>query len=168
MVCLAPILGAVADQAGAKKGFLLFFAAMGIVMTGALYLVSMGSWMLALVLYGLGLLGFSGSNIFYDALLVSVAGKADYDRVSAFGFALGYLGGGLLFAFDVLMTLFPASFGLSGSAEAVRLSFLSVAVWWALFSIPLLLLVKEPAVQKNRVNWVSNGFRQLAVTFHNI
>lgn len=168
VVCLAPILGAVADQAGAKKAFLLFFAATGIIMTGALYLVSMGDWMLALVLYGLGLLGFSGSNIFYDALLVSVAGKKDYDRVSAFGFALGYLGGGLLFAFDVIMTLFPASFGLSGPAEAVRLSFLSVAVWWALFSIPLFLFVKEPVAQRAHVNWITDGFRQLAVTIHKL
>ncbi|MCU7921853.1 MAG: MFS transporter [Candidatus Thiodiazotropha sp. (ex Dulcina madagascariensis)] len=166
IVCLAPLLGALADQAGAKKRFLLFFAAMGIVMTGALYLVAMGNWVMALILYGFGVLGFSGGNIFYDALLLSVARRQHYDRVSAYGFAFGYLGGGLLFAGDVLMTLYPEAFGLENAAEAVRLSFISVAVWWALFSIPLFLLVKEPSSDNAvRKGWVSAGFRQLAGTF---
>ena len=168
IVCLAPILGAIADQAGSKKGFLLFFAAMGIVMTGSLYLVAMGNWVVALVLYGLGLIGFSGSNIFYDALLIDVADKPHYDRVSALGFALGYLGGGLLFAFDVLMTLYPAFFGLSGAAEAVRLSFISVAIWWALFSIPIMLFVRESTVRQTGRNWVSAGFKQLGMTFQKL
>ncbi|MES9848296.1 MAG: MFS transporter, partial [Candidatus Thiodiazotropha sp.] len=131
VVCLAPLLGALADQAGAKKRFLLFFAGMGIVMTGGLYLVAMGNWAMALVLYGLGVLGFSGGNIFYDSLMVSVTQKQNYDKVSAYGFAFGYLGGGVLFTFNVLMTLFPAFFGLADAAQAVRLSFVLVALWWA-------------------------------------
>ena len=168
IVCLAPILGAIADQAGVKKGLLLFFAAMGIVMTGCLYLVAMGNWVVALVLYGLGLIGFSGSNIFYDSLLIAVTEKPNYERVSAYGFALGYLGGGVLFAFNVLMTLFPAAFGLSSSAEAVRLSFITVAIWWAVFSIPLFLFVKEPAGVANRQHWLSAGFRQLTLTLRKL
>ncbi|MCU7863723.1 MAG: MFS transporter [Candidatus Thiodiazotropha sp. (ex Lucinoma borealis)] len=165
VVCLAPLLGALADQAGAKKRFLLFFAGMGIVMTGSLYLVAMGNWMMALILYGLSLLGFSGGNIFYDALMVSVTRKQHYDKVSAYGFAFGYLGGGLLFACNVLMTLYPGSFGLANAAEAVRLSFITVAVWWAVFSIPLFLLVKEPSVGTTQKGWVLAGFRQLIGTF---
>ena len=168
VVCLAPLLGSIADQAGAKKAFLLFFAAMGVVMTGALYLVAQGEWLLALLLYGLGLLGFSGGNVFYDALLVAVTRRADYDRVSAYGFALGYLGGGLLFTSNVLMTLYPGWFGLGSTAEAVRLSFLSVAVWWALFSLPLLLFVKEPPASAGGGHWLSGGFRQLAESLRKI
>ncbi len=164
IVCLAPVLGAIADQAGKKKGFLLFFAAMGIVMTGALYLVAMGSWMAALVLYGLALIGFSGSNIFYDALLIEVADAPGYDRVSSLGFALGYLGGGLLFAFAVLMTLYPAWFGLLDAGQAVRLSFILVAVWWALFSIPIFIFVNEAPGRRSGGDWISGGFKQLRMT----
>ena len=88
-------------------------------------------------------IGFMGANVFYDALLVSVAKEEHWDVVSALGYALGYLGGGLLFAVNVAMTLSPASFGLQDAAGAVKLSFVTVALWWALFSVPLMLLVKE-------------------------
>ena len=144
IVVTAPILGALADQLGAKKGFLLIFTALGVLGAGALYFVGQGHWGLALALYLCGLLGFSGSNIFYDALLVAVSAPADYNRVSALGYALGYLGGGLLFAINVLMTLFPASFGFAGAEEAVRAAFLGVALWWAFFALPLVLWVVEP------------------------
>jgi MFS transporter, UMF1 family len=164
VVCLAPLLGALADQAGAKKRFLLFFAAMGIVMTGSLPLVAMGNWVMALVLYGLALLGFTGSNIFYDSLLVSVTQEKHYDRVSAYGYAFGYLGGGLLFSLNVGMILFPGLFGLQDAAGAVKLSFLSVALWWALFSIPLFLWVEEPPAISGSGEWFSAGFRQLRTT----
>jgi UMF1 family MFS transporter len=165
VVCLAPLLGALADQAGAKKRFLMFFAAMGIVMTGALYLVAMGNWAMALILYALGVLGFMGSNIFYDALLVSVTQKPHFDRVSTYGYAFGYLGGGLLFAFNVLMTLYPQSFGLADAAQAVKLSFVSVALWWGGFSLPLLLFVEEPPGLSPQKGWISAGMRQLLETF---
>jgi UMF1 family MFS transporter len=153
---------------GRKKGFLLFFALLGIIMTGSLQLVAMGQWAVALVLYGLAVLGFSASNIFYDALLVAVCAKRDYDRVSALGFSLGYLGGGLLFAFNVVLTLYPESFGLQDAAEAVRVAFLSVALWWALFSIPILLWVREPEVVKPESHWLTGGIRQLLDTFKTI
>ncbi|MES9854253.1 MAG: MFS transporter [Candidatus Thiodiazotropha sp. L084R] len=168
IVCMAPFLGALADQAGAKKRFLLFFAAMGIVMTGALYLVASGNWVMALILYGFGLLGFMGGNVFYDALLISVTEKKHYDRVSAYGYAFGYLGGGLLFTFNVLMTLYPEFFGLADAAQAVKLSFISVALWWGLFSIPLFLFVDEPPGPAPKKGWVSASVRQLIETFARI
>ena len=170
VVMLAPFLGAVADRCGSKKRFLLFFALMGIVMTGALYLVAQGAWGFALVLYTLAIIGFSGGNIFYDALLVDVSDEPAFDWVSGFGYALGYLGGGLLFAFNVVMTLYPQFFGLPDAAAAVRLSFLTVAVWWALFSIPVFLFVEESR-QADRVGWlaaVRGGARQLVGTFAQI
>ena len=109
-----------------------------------LYGVGRGQWGPAAGLFVLGTMGFNGAIVFYDALLLQVAEPADYDRVSAYGYALGYLGGGLLFAFNVVMTLHPAWFGLTDAAAAVRFSFLTVAIWWLVFSIPLVLWVREP------------------------
>ncbi len=94
---LAPLLGAVADSAGRRKPFLLFWAGLGIVTTGALFWVAQGEWQAAFWLFVGGTIGFSAANIFYDALLTDVARPHDYDRVSSYGYALGYLGGGLLF-----------------------------------------------------------------------
>jgi UMF1 family MFS transporter len=167
---LSPILGAIADQGGTRKRYLILFAVMAIVMTGALQFVTRGEWALAIALYVLAVIGFSGSNSFYDALLVSVASERQLDKVSSLGFALGYLGGGLLFAVNVAMTLWPAHFGLADASESVRLSFGMVAVWWAVFSIPLLVFVKEPeaAVRLSGRSAVSAGFRQLAATFREI
>jgi UMF1 family MFS transporter len=167
IVALAPILGAIADRGGAKKKFLLFFALMGVVMTGALYFVAKGDWVLAVLLYALGIIGFSGGNIFYDSLLINVSTPRKVDFISALGFAFGYLGGGLLFALNVAMTLHPEFFGLSDQSEAIRLSFISVALWWAVFSIPLFLFVKEPVTRDKSTGWqaIASGFRQLRDTF---
>ncbi len=170
VVLMAPLLGAIADRGGTKKHFLIFFAMMGVVMTGGLFLVAEGAWLMALLLYGIAILGFSGSVVFSDALLLDVAGEGRIDYVSALGYGLGYLGGGLLFAFNVLMTLYPASFGLQDAAEAVRWSFLSVAVWWGLFSIPVMLFVKEhrlPRESRFRSD-VRAGIQQLIGTFQQV
>lgn len=170
IVFLAPVLGAIADRGGARKRFLLAFAALGIVMTGALYGVAQGQWIWAATVYILALIGFSAGNIFYDALLVGVAEERKLDIVSALGYSLGYLGGGLLFALNVLMTLYPGWFGLADAAEGVRVSFVTVALWWALFSIPLLLWVPEPPAP-DRVGGLAAiraGFGQLRGTFREI
>jgi UMF1 family MFS transporter len=125
---------------------------------------------MALALYVLAIIGFSGGNIFYDSLLVNVAARDRLDRVSALGFAFGYLGGGLLFAINVLMTLYPALFGVDNSADAVRISFVSVAIWWAVFSVPLLLFVKEPKTGA-AAGWgraLGEGIAQLGHTFRQL
>ncbi|MES9858300.1 MAG: MFS transporter [Sedimenticola sp.] len=169
VVCFAPLLGAIADRGGSRKRFLLYFALMGIVMTGSLYLVEQGGWVMALALYGMAVVGFSGGNIFYDALLLNVAKDSEFDHVSALGFAFGYLGGGLLFALNVLMTLYPDLFGLADAAAAVRLSFILVALWWALFSIPLLLFVDETTTPSTC--WRDNlrgGISQLRTTLREL
>ncbi|MEJ1471126.1 MAG: MFS transporter [Candidatus Sedimenticola sp. (ex Thyasira tokunagai)] len=165
VVGFAPLLGAIADRGGSRKRFLLYFALMGIVMTGALYMVEQGGWVMALALYGLAVVGFSGGNIFYDALLLNVAKEREFDYVSALGFAFGYLGGGLLFALNVLMTLYPDAFGLPDTAAAVRLSFILVALWWGLFSIPLLLFVDEaPSPSASWRDNLRGGISQLRTT----
>ncbi|MDX1654462.1 MAG: MFS transporter [Candidatus Competibacteraceae bacterium] len=170
IVLLAPLLGAIADRGSAKKRFLLFFALMGVVMTGSLYFVAQGHWPLAALIYGLAIIGFSGGNIFYDSLIVVVAGEEKLDAVSALGFGLGYLGGGLLFAVNVLMTLYPNWFGLADATQAVQVSFITVAVWWAVFTLPVLLFVPEvqdPARLKGLAA-VRAGYRQLKGTFREI
>lgn len=145
-VC-APVLGALADRSRRKKRLLSLFTILGVIATAGLYLVQKGDYVSAALLYVLGSVGFSGGIVFYDALLIGVAEESERDRVSALGYGFGYLGGGLLFAVNVAMTLKPQWFGLADMAEAVRVSFAIVAVWWALFSIPLLRLVPETAAQ---------------------
>ena len=170
IVILAPVLGAIADRGGVKKRFLLLFATLGVTMTAGLFWVAKGQWILAMWLYMASTIGFIGGNIFYDAFIVDVAREKKYDVVSALGFSLGYLGGGLLFAFCVVMTVHPGWFGLTGEAQAVRISFLLVAVWWALFSLPLLLFVKDPPVSKrlSTFQMVKQGFEQFVDTFHSV
>ncbi len=167
VVVLAPLLGAIADKGNARKRFLLYFAMMGVVMTGGLYLVAAGGWMLALALYALAVIGFSSGNVFYDALLLEVAEESELDRVSSIGYALGYLGGGILFAVNVWMTLDPALFGLADTVAAVKTSFLMVAAWWALFTLPVMLFVPEP-VTAAAAGWLTSireGVQQLRHTF---
>ena len=170
IVILAPVLGAIADAGNSKKRLLLFFAALGILMTAGLYFVAQDETYLALSLFALSVIGFSGSIIFYDALIVGICEEKSYDKLSTFGYAAGYLGGGLLFAFDVYMTLNPADFGFASSADAVKFSFLTVSVWWFLFSLPLFFNVPEiktsQKVQLHKA--IFNGFKQLKITFNNI
>jgi len=163
---LAPILGTISDVMRGKKRFLSIFAGMGIVGTGLLVLVDTGDWMLASLLFVLGRIGFTGSIVFADALLPHVARRDDQDRVSTRGYALGYLGGGLLLAINVVMIqLLPGTWG-------PRLSFLSVAIWWAIFSIPVLKRVPEPPAATATLSpgdkVVVVGFRRLRDTLRDI
>ncbi|MGR3983702.1 MAG: MFS transporter [Gammaproteobacteria bacterium] len=135
----APLLGAIADRGGRRRAFLAAFAMTGILMSAALAWVHAGMWQAGLLLYALGSIGFSGANIFYDAMLVEVAEPHEFDWVSSYGFALGYIGGGLLFALNVLMVTQPAWFGFADAGGALSASFISVALWWGAFSIPLLI-----------------------------
>jgi UMF1 family MFS transporter len=169
IMILAPVLGAIADRGGARKRFLLWFTILGVIMTGGLYFVERGQWAGAALLYMLATIGFAGATIFYDALIVAVAPKEKLDVVSALGYSLGYLGGGLLFALNVAMTLWPAVFGLADAARAVQVSFLMVAMWWAVFTLPLMLFVTEPRAAVSGVGAaVRGGWRQLVETFHRI
>jgi len=170
IVLLSPVLGAIADKGGAKKRFLLFFTYLGIANTALLYFVAKGEWEMAAVLYALAMIGFLGGLTFYDALLVSVAEKRALHRVSALGYALGYLGGGVLFALNVLMVLMPETFGLKDSSEAVRVSFVTVAVWWAVFSLPIFLLVEEPRNTQALAGRaaIRAGLRELLTTFKSL
>jgi len=170
VAALAPFLGAVADRGSAKKKFLFFFAFLGVVMTGSLYMVAQGHWMQTVIFYVAATVGFSGGNIFYDSLITGVSSEKKMDFTSTLGFGLGYIGGGLLFLLNVLMFQFPAFFGISGKVMAIKLSFLSVAIWWAVFSIPLFLFVKEPKAEKGvpLFHAVVEGWQQLIGTLRDI
>ncbi|MED6339075.1 MAG: MFS transporter [SAR324 cluster bacterium] len=167
---MAPVLGAIADRGSFKKKFMIFFAYLGVLMTAGLYLVGKGEWVLAIFVYVMGVIGFSGANIFYDSLLPSVADESNVDSVSSLGFAMGYLGGGLLFLLNVVMTLQPTIFGLADAGEAVRWSFVSVALWWGTFTLISIAWVPEPEIEKNksRENSIREGFNQLYRTFQEI
>jgi MFS transporter, UMF1 family len=141
---LGPLLGALADYRGNKKAFLGAFLALGASATGALALATAGHWVLALTSFVVANVGVTATLAFYNALLPGIASESEIDRVSTAGFALGYLGGGTLFALNLWMIAAPARFGLSDAGAATRLAFLSVALWWVLFSIPLFRHVKEP------------------------
>ena len=170
IVLLAPLLGAVADRLARRKAMLLAFALLGSLMTAGLYLAGQGEWQLAMFLYVFAMIGFSGSNIFYDSLLPFVSHDRDMDRTSALGFSLGYLGGGLLLSLNVGMVLHPEWFGLADPASAVRASFLVVAAWWLLFSIPLFLLVEEPGGDGSAlsVQVLLAGFQRIWRTLHEV
>jgi len=162
---LAPILGSIADYTGGKKRLLSLFAAIGIVATALMVLLDSGDWPLALGLFVVGTVGISASYVFYDALLPHIARREDIDFVSTKGYAWGYLGGGILLALNVVMILviWP------DSTLGTRLSFLSVAIWWAIFTIPLLRRVPEPPANTAGigagVNPVTAGFKRLGQTF---
>ena len=170
VAALAPLLGSVADQGSAKKKFLTFFAFLGVIMTGGLWMVAQGNWQMAVLFYVIATIGFASGNVFYDALLPGLASEERVDAVSSLGFGLGYLGGGLLFLVNVFMYLKPEIFGIPDGATAIKLSFLSVAVWWAVFTIPLILFVPEPKNYDsvNINNAIQMGWIQLIQTFKEI
>ena len=170
IVALAPVLGAIADRGGAKKLFLLIFLCIGAVFVSALYFVSQGEWLLALCIYALAGIGFSGANIFYDALLVDISKPDNFDSVSAFGYALGYLGGGLALVVAIVFTATPATFGFADISQAMLASFVLVGVWWAAFSIPLFINTPESGVEKSVSvgKAIASGFAQLFSTFKKI
>jgi len=138
VVLLAPVLGALGDQYGAKRKLLGAFAFLGVLACISLGLLVHGQPLLAAFVFASGNIGFAAANGLYDALIVEVTGRDRYDRLSAFGFALGYAGSLLLFLFCIAMTMQPDWFGLADPIAAIRLSFVLVAIWWLVFTIPLL------------------------------
>ena len=166
---VAPLLGAIADYAPLKKRLLGVFLGMGVSATAAMYGITRGDWMLALVLFMIANVGVAGSIVFYESLLPHLVPANELDRVSSAGYAIGYLGGGVLLAINLLMIQKPAMFGIPDAGTAVRLAFVSVAVWWLLFSIPLFRYVAEPphrggASERLSANSIITGAKRLFET----
>ena len=178
---LSPVLGAVADYAAAKKRLLAAFMGIGVLATAGMFFVDRGQLTLASALFVLAAISAAGTTVFYEALLPHIASESETDRVSTAGYAIGYIGGGVLLALNLLWILKPGMFGLpsgpglSGSQATLptRLAFLSVAVWWLLFSIPLFRRVPEPprrleADEDVGRNAVRMAFTRLVETFHEL
>ncbi len=168
----APVLGAIADKTGSSKRLLGVFAGAGIILTGAFVFIGEGNWQLASLLFLGANIGFAGSIIFYESLLPFLAPREQMDRISTRGYGLGYAGGGCLLIINVLWVLKPDWFGMSGAGFAVKASFLSVAIWWAVFSLPLFRHVSEPERQVSGIATTGNllraGFSSLAKTLREI
>lgn len=170
LAILSPVLGVISDVMRSKKRFLSIFIGAGVIGTGLLVLVGTGDWLLASLFFVLGRIGFGGSIVFYDALLPHVARAEDRDWVSSRGYALGYLGGGILLAINVAMFFFIPDSLFENAG--IRLSFLSVAIWWLIFSLPILRRVPEPpslsVTLKRGENALGVSLRRLRQTLRNI
>jgi UMF1 family MFS transporter len=175
---ISPVLGAIADFRGSKKKFMAFFVGLGVISTALMFfVVTPSDWLLACILYILGTIGFAGSLVFYDGLLPHVASEDEIDQVSARGYAMGYIGGGLLLLINVVMIFFgPKLLPNMPLREAtglmMRLSLASVAVWWLVFSIPIFRHVKEPErkIEKGeeKLNVITVGFKRFFGALRNI
>ena len=169
---LAPVLGAVADIGGMKRPILFFFTVLGVLFTACLFFVDKGNYQMAMALYALATVGVASSVSIYDSQLTDVTTESNYHSISSLGYAAGYLGGGVLFAINVAMTLFPAVFGLPDSSEgktlAVQISFLMVAVWWMLFAIPLLRHVPDKERDISPLMAVRTGLKELIGTMRSM
>jgi UMF1 family MFS transporter len=170
---ISPVLGAVADFSGIRKRLLALFMMVGVLAAAAMVLIERGDWKLASILFVIGNIGVSGTTVFYDSLLPHVARPDETDRVSSAGYALGYLGGGVLLLLNLAWILQPETFGFTDAAAATKAAFVSVAVWWLLFSIPLLRNVPEPAPEleageRASTSIMTAAFGRLSRTFREI
>ncbi len=166
----SPILGAIADSGNQRKTFLAGFTLLGILMCLGLGWAASGLWWMALILYGIGLIGFNGAITFYNSLLVLISSIDQVDLVSGFGYALGYIGGGLLFLINVLMVTNPAWFGFESTSAALAVSFVSVGIWWFIFSLPLFLFIREPGAARTRSigSTVGEGWHRFKSTIREV
>jgi len=170
---IGPILGAIADIRGLKKTLLAVSMTVGIVATLLMATISRGDWVFAAAVFMIANVGIAASFVFYDSLLPHIASPGEMDQVSTAAYAIGYLGGGVLLVVNLAWILSPATFGLADSVAAIRLSFVSVAVWWLLFSLPLFFRVREPkpaleADESRRDNSARTAFVRLRETFHEL
>jgi UMF1 family MFS transporter len=168
---IAPVLGAIADHSAVKKPLLAAFAGLGITSCFAMFWITQGEWLFALTLFVIGNVGVAGSVVFYEALLPHIADPQDLDRVSSAGYAIGYLGGGVMLAVNLLMIERPQMFGLADAGIGTRLGFAAVGIWWLGFSIPLFMKVAEPGALAGRVAErmsLADGVRRLFQTLREL
>ncbi len=168
---LSPFLGAVADSSGTKKRFLMIFCYVAVLFTGLLYFVHAGDYWMGAIFFILANIGFAGGNVFYNAFLPEISTDQNIGRISGLGWALGYIGGGLLLAINLIMLQYPELLGFSTGYFTVQGCFLSVALWWLIFSSPTFFFLKERAYGKvppSEGGYFRVGYRRLQHTFSRI
>ncbi|HEY7534489.1 MAG TPA: MFS transporter, partial [Thermodesulfobacteriota bacterium] len=172
VVFTAPILGAIADFAGTKKKFLFLYCYVGCLFTGLLFFAKEGDYIFAMIFYMLANYFFAGSLGFYNAFLPEISTKENIGRISGFGWALGFVGGGILLAINLVMIRYPGILGIPDKDHLpVRFVILSVAIWWAIFAVFTFLLVRERAKGERLPageNYVSMGFKRVILTLKKI
>ena len=169
VLILSPVLGAIADSGGFRKRFLFTLGLVGAVSTVMLGAVPEGHWQFALLAFFFGSIGFYSANVFYDSLIFEVSSSRHYDLVSALGYSVGYVGSALLLTFQVAMITAPEAFGFSSVAPVIRIAFVTVGIWWFVFMLPLMLIVKEPAARAvDGAKSVVAAYRSLVDTFQHI
>ena len=167
---MSPLLGAIADHSNRKIPFLRLLTLLGIIASILLAIPGEGDIYLASAFVILGMIGFGAGNTFYDALLNDITSPGLREKVSARGFSMGYLGGGLLLALNIVIIQQPGWFGLADSTGGSRVSFVMVGIWWLVFSLPLLTKVKERS-ERNTAKigeQVIAGIKRLRTTFAQI
>lgn len=162
VVVLIPFCTAIADYTGRKKVFMKIFCYSGAACCGLLFFFTRETTTFAVIAFMLSLVGWSGSIVFYYSFLPEIATEDNYDRYSARGFSLGYIGSVLLLLFNLTMVLFPAWYGITDKSLPARISFLTVGIWWVLFAqIPFEYLPENTFNKKPEGNWLFKGFKEL-------
>jgi MFS transporter, UMF1 family len=165
----APILGSIADFKGLKKRLFTFFFVLGIVFTLLLAVVPSNQWLILLICYMVTVIGFGGTNIFYDAFLVDVTTEDRMNQISSKGYAMGYIGSTIPFIISIALIILSQQNILPLSVTvASQAAFAITALWWGLFTIPMLKNVKQVYYKEAVSNPISNGFKQLFETFKKI
>ena len=164
----APLIGAITDISKSTKKLFISMVMISIIGTGLLYTLDAGLWLYALIFFGIANYFFSASNVIYDKILVQIASPGLFSKISGYGYAWGYFGGGFLFLINACMSLYPELFGLSSQAEAIRWSFITVSIWWFIFLIPLAVAYKEPSAKVVESQVIRNSFKNLINTFISI
>jgi UMF1 family MFS transporter len=168
---LSPFLGAVADASGSKKRFLMIFCYTSVLFTGLLYFVHAGNYWRGAIFFIIANIGFAGGNVYYNAFLPEISTDQNIGRISGLGWALGYIGGGVLLGINLIMLKYPGWLGFPAGHFTVQECFLSVALWWLIFSVPTFLFLREraekapPSFGKSYFN---GGYQRLQHTFRRI
>ena len=163
-----PVIGAYTDINRSTKSALNMFTIVGALFVGSLFFIDVGSWLYALVFFGIANYCFCVAQIPYDKILTKITTPNNFSIISNQGYAWGYFGGGALFLLNALMSIYPSSFGLASQAEAIRVSFLMVSIWWLLFLIPLFLNFKENKTEKHSMSVFSSSFKNIFKTLKSV
>ena len=163
-----PVIGAYTDINRSTKSALNMFTIVGAFFVGSLFFIDVGSWLYALIFFGIANYCFCVAQIPYDKILTKITTPNNFSIISNQGYAWGYFGGGALFLLNALMSIYPSSFGLASQAEAIRVSFLMVSIWWLLFLIPLFLNFKENNTEKHSMSVFSSSFKNIFKTLKSV